>query len=91
MRKNVKIPVETAQEIANIFALDLGPDQALTALTDGTIGIATEGEKGYTPTRTGLIQYNYEKLSKLCDEANALIFPKRDPRVSFMIVLRSMA
>lgn len=82
--------VEKAEQIVELFAFDVGEDNALVSLTDGSIGIATRGQKGYRPSKIGLAKYDYDKLSDLVDQANKILFKDRTEKETMLIVLRSM-
>lgn len=64
------------KELAKDFA-HLKDNQVLTVLISHKVGIATEKEKGYTPTDCKIIAKNYPLADEVISKANALIHPNK--------------
>ncbi len=90
--------VNNALEIADFIGNIIKPNQALVNVLGKSeddfiykIGIATENERGYHKTNM-IVPRNlkYYEIGKLVDEANALLFPDREPKENYLIVSSSM-
>ena len=79
----------TKQELFNQLEGVLKDNQALVAITDGSVGVATRNERGYNALNIKPTD-RYEETSEMVCQVNKMLFPNRSNIETARIVLSSM-
>lgn len=82
--------INNVEDIVERLENVLQPNQALVTLINGSVGIATENERGFHPTHFKFDTTNYNTIDAMVNEANRCLFPNRAEVETAKIVLSSM-